>query len=122
MDDIEAHFDDYSGHQFEANVEPNIEPNYDHVGDHENVVESIQRQTEGKHVQGDHPRGSASDMPGTSVVPKNLKLSTFDNPLTWVIPRSKAYSFGQVNNTMRSREPNTMIYKSQFFHTKKKVI
>ncbi|KAK3212059.1 hypothetical protein Dsin_016765 [Dipteronia sinensis] len=95
--DVEPHFKDYFGCQYEANVqpnvEPNIEPNYDHAGD--------------------CPHGSAPDMSGSSHVPENVSLSASDNHSTWVIPGFSAYSFGQVNNTMRSREPNTLIYKEQ---------
>ncbi|KAK3188273.1 hypothetical protein Dsin_027834 [Dipteronia sinensis] len=74
-------------------------------------VSLIKRRCGGRHVQGALPRGSAPDMSGTSDVPKNLNLLASDNPSTWVIPGSEAYSFGQVNNTMGSHEPNTMIYK-----------
>ncbi|KAK3218433.1 hypothetical protein Dsin_012403 [Dipteronia sinensis] len=100
--DVEPHFEDYFGCQYEVNVQqnvrPNIEPNYDHIGD--------------------RPRCSALNMSGTSYVLKNVNLLTSDNQSTWVIPGSSAYSFGQVNNTMRSREPNTLIHKVNFFPKK----
>ena len=120
--DVEPHFDDYFGYQFEANIESNIQPNYNHVGDRENVVEEpVQRQTKGRHVQGDHPCCNAADMVGTSDVPKNRNISASDNQSTWVIPGSETYSFGQVNNTMGSHEPNTIIYKGQYFPQKKMI-
>ncbi|KAK3212387.1 hypothetical protein Dsin_017093 [Dipteronia sinensis] len=87
------------GCQYESNVQPNVELNYDHVGD--------------------RPRGSAPDMSGTSHVLKYVNLSASDNQSTWVIPGSSVYSFGQVNNTMRSCEPNRLIYKGQYFPKKK---
>ncbi|KAK3221797.1 hypothetical protein Dsin_008822 [Dipteronia sinensis] len=73
----------------------------------------------GRHVQGDRPRGSSLEVLGTSDVPENVNLSASDNSTTWVIPVSYSYLFGEVNNTMGSREPNTMIYKGQYFLRKK---
>ncbi|KAK3231285.1 hypothetical protein Dsin_003166 [Dipteronia sinensis] len=87
----------------ESQVDDYLEPNYDHVRD------------QGRRAHGDHPCGRYA---GDMQCPKNVNLLASDTQSTWVIPGSEAYTFGQVNNTMRSCEPNTSIYKGQFFQKK----
>ena len=88
--DVEHHFDHYFGCQFEANIEPNIESNHDYIDYREYVVEEpIQRQTEGRCVQGDRPHCSAADMARISDVPENLTIIGSDNQSTWLFPDPK---------------------------------
>ncbi|KAK0593645.1 hypothetical protein LWI29_030602 [Acer saccharum] len=75
-------------------------------------------QTCGRRVQG--VSGTAPDMPGTSEVRYNVTTSDSVNAITWVISGADSYSFGTGRiSTLAAPEPTTMIYKGQFFRSKK---
>ncbi|KAK0581800.1 hypothetical protein LWI29_018167 [Acer saccharum] len=91
------------------------------VDDFQNVdekpePEEIQRR--GRRVQ--RVSYTATDMPGTSEVRCNVTPSDSDNATTWVIPGADSYSFGVgTSSILAVQEPRTMIYKGQFFSSKK---
>ncbi|KAK3221391.1 hypothetical protein Dsin_008416 [Dipteronia sinensis] len=59
-------------------------------------------------------------MPSTSEVRHNVSADDSDNTTTWVIPGADSYSFGiGRTRTLVAEEPTSMIYKGQFFPTKK---
>ncbi|KAK3222023.1 hypothetical protein Dsin_009048 [Dipteronia sinensis] len=59
-------------------------------------------------------------MPGTSEVRHNVSADDSDNATAWVIPGADSYSFGTARtSTLVSEETRIMIYKGQFFPTKK---
>ncbi|KAK0573057.1 hypothetical protein LWI29_002395 [Acer saccharum] len=101
------------------NDEVDNEANNQQVDDLQNVDEEpAQMQTHGRRVQGGS--GTAPDMPGTSEVRYNVTTSDSVNATTWVIPGAESYSFGTGrSNTLAAPEPTTMIYKGQFFPSKK---
>ncbi|KAK0574758.1 hypothetical protein LWI29_028575 [Acer saccharum] len=75
-------------------------------------------QTHGRRVEG--VSGTASDMLRTSEVRYNVTASESVNATTWVIPGADSYSFGTgKSSTLAAPEPRTMIYKGQFFPSKK---
>ncbi|KAK3221577.1 hypothetical protein Dsin_008602 [Dipteronia sinensis] len=111
----------------EQNTEPNLrsnlevdnEANIDLVDHIENSdKESTQIQRRGRRVQGVSCTGA--DMASTSEVRHNVSTDDSDNTTTWVIPGADSYSFGiGRNRTLVAEEPTSMIYKGQFFPTKK---
>ncbi|KAK3194252.1 hypothetical protein Dsin_025562 [Dipteronia sinensis] len=132
---VEPQFDDVFGCRIEMyndiynelNTEPNVRPNeevdneanilpVDHV---ENIdKEPAQIQRRGRHIQG--VSYTAGDMPGTSEVCHNVSADDSDNATMWVIPGADSYSFGTGrSNTLVAEETIIMIYKGQFFPTKK---
>ncbi|KAI9192247.1 hypothetical protein LWI28_019996 [Acer negundo] len=98
----------------EVDNEANNEQVNDRVDDLQNVDEDpAQIETRGKHVQG--VSCTPLDMPGPSEVRYNVTVSA-----TWVIPGADSYSFGiDTTSTLATPEPRTMIYKGQFFSSKK---
>ncbi|KAK3212357.1 hypothetical protein Dsin_017063 [Dipteronia sinensis] len=88
----------------------------DHV---ENTDEDhVQIQRRGRRVEGVSCTGA--DIPGTSEVRHNVSADDSDNTTTWVIPGANSYSFGiGRSTTLVAEEPISMIYKGQFFPTKK---
>ncbi|KAK3212691.1 hypothetical protein Dsin_017397 [Dipteronia sinensis] len=111
----------------EENTEPNLGPyqevdnevNIDLVDHVENTDEDhVQIQRRGRRVEGVSCTGA--DRPGTSEVRHNVSSYNFDNTTTWVIPGADSYSFGiGRSTTLVAEEPTSMIYKGQFFPTKK---
>ncbi|KAK3229997.1 hypothetical protein Dsin_001878 [Dipteronia sinensis] len=111
----------------QMNTEPNVGPNEEvdneaniHRVDHiENTdKEPAQIERRGRRVQG--VSYTAGDMPGTSEVHHNVSADDSDNATTWVIPGVDSYSFviGR-SSTLVAEETRIMIYKGQFFLTKK---
>ncbi|KAI9185427.1 hypothetical protein LWI28_007152 [Acer negundo] len=98
----------------EVDNEANNEQVNDRVDDLQNVDEDpAQIETRGRHVQG--VSCTPLDMPGPSEVRYNVTASA-----TWVIPGADSYSFGiDTTSTLATPEPRTMIYKGQFFPSKK---
>ena len=105
------------GDVFSCGIQMNDERYNKHVDDLQNVDEEpAEIQTRGRHVQG----VNSPDMPGTSDVRHNVTTFDSDNTTTWVIPGADSYSFGVgASSTLAAQEPRTMIYKGQFFPTKK---
>ncbi|KAK4844766.1 hypothetical protein QYF36_024189 [Acer negundo] len=103
----------------DLNHEVDNEANNEHVDDLENVnAEPTQIQTRRRRVQG--VSCTALDMPRTSEVRHNVTTSDSDNATTWVIPGADSYSFGiGRSSTLAAQEPTSMIYKVQFFPSKK---
>ncbi|KAK3220212.1 hypothetical protein Dsin_014182 [Dipteronia sinensis] len=59
-------------------------------------------------------------MSGTSEVRHNVSADDSDNATMWVIPGADSYSFGiGRSSTLVAEENTSMIYKGQFFPTKK---
>ncbi|KAK4840612.1 hypothetical protein QYF36_013744 [Acer negundo] len=89
------------------------------VDDLENVDEEpTQIQTQGRHVQG--VNCTVPNMTGTFEVRHNITVSDSDNTITWVIPGADSYLFGiGRSSTLATQEPTSMIYKGQFFPSKK---
>ncbi|KAK0578664.1 hypothetical protein LWI29_014015 [Acer saccharum] len=128
-DIVEPQFGDMVGCRIEQYNEQYNHPNHDvdnetnneQVDDFQNVdeepePEEIQRR--GRRVQ--RVSCTATDMPGTSEVRCNVTPSDFDNVTTWVIPGADSYSFGVgTSSILAVQEPRTMIYKGQFFPSKK---
>ena len=79
--------------QFDCQLEQPLDDRYD-TGDGPE-----QHHTSGRRVEGEF-------------------ISSSNNTITWVIPGSESFSFGDMS-TMGPRTPNTMIYKGQFFPRKK---
>ncbi|KAK3226034.1 hypothetical protein Dsin_005896 [Dipteronia sinensis] len=117
----------YNDQYNEQNTEPNFRPNQevdneanidlvDHV---ENTDEEpVQIQRRGRRVQGVSCIGE--DMPGTSEVRHNVSADDSNNTTMWVIPGADSYWFGiGRSRTLIAEEPTSMIYKCQFFLTKK---
>ncbi|KAI9156705.1 hypothetical protein LWI28_010860 [Acer negundo] len=113
----------YNEHYNEQNNYPNHDVdndvNNEQVDNMQNVDEEPEQiQPHGRRVQG--VSYTAPDMAGTSEVRYNITASDSDNVTTWVIPGADAYSFGTcTSNTFAAQEPRTMIYKGQFFPSKK---
>ncbi|KAK3228405.1 hypothetical protein Dsin_000286 [Dipteronia sinensis] len=111
----------------EQNTEPNLgqnqkvdnEANIDLVDHVENTDEDhIQIQRCRRCVEGVSCTGA--DMPSTSKVRHNVYADDSDNTTTWVIPGADSYLFGiGRSTTLVAEEPTSMIYKGQFFPTKK---
>ena len=101
------------------NHEVDNEANNEQVHDLQNIDEEpAQIETRGRRVQG--VSCTAPDMPGSSEVRNNVTTSDFANTPTWVIPGANSYSFGiGRSSTLAAPEPRTMIYKGQFFPSKK---
>ncbi|KAK3230341.1 hypothetical protein Dsin_002222 [Dipteronia sinensis] len=111
----------------EQNTEPNLGPNQkvdneanidqiDHVENSDE--ERVQIQRRGRRVQGVNCTGA--DMSGTFEVRHNISADDSDNTTTWGIPGADSYSFGiGRSRTLVAEEPTRMIYKGQFFLTKK---
>ncbi|KAK0602476.1 hypothetical protein LWI29_033791 [Acer saccharum] len=116
---IEQYNAQYDAQYDALNNEVDNEANNQQVDDLQNVDEEpAQMQTRGRRVQGGS--GTAPDMPGTSEVRYNVTTSDSVNAITWVIPGADSYSFGTGrSNTLAAPEPTTMIYKGQFFPSKK---
>ncbi|KAK4849449.1 hypothetical protein QYF36_024944 [Acer negundo] len=100
----------------EVDNEANNEQVNDRVDDLQNVDEDpAQIETRGRHVQG--VSCTPLDMSGPSEVRYNVTASA-----TWVIPGADSYSFGiDTTSTLAMPEPRTMIYKGQFFPSKKEL-
>ncbi|KAI9199956.1 hypothetical protein LWI28_000826 [Acer negundo] len=124
---VEPQFGDVFGCRIEQYNEMNNYPNHEvdneanneQVDDLENVDEErTQIQTQGRHVQ--VVSCIVPNMPGTSEVRHNITVSDSDNMITWVIPGADSYSFGiGRSSTLATQEPTCMIYKGQFFPSKK---
>jgi hypothetical protein len=122
-------YDAQHNEQYDAQYnQQNNYPNYEHVDneannehghDQQNVDEEpAQMQTSSRRVQG--VSCNAADMPGPSEVRCNVTSSDSVNPRTWVIPGADSYSFGiGTSGTLAAQEPRTLIYKGQFFPSKK---
>ena len=100
------------------NHDAEYETNNEHVDDFQNLdeeadPEEIQRR--GRRVH--RVSCTATDIPGTSEVRCNVTQPDSDNATTWVIPGADSYSFGV--GTSNNLEPRTMIYKGQYFPSKK---
>ncbi|KAI9162398.1 hypothetical protein LWI28_026911 [Acer negundo] len=123
VDVFGCRIEQYNEHYNEQNNHPNHDvgndANNEQVDDMQNVdKEPEQIQPHGRRVQG--VSYTAPDMAGTSEVRYNITASDSDNVTTWVIPGADAYSFGTcTSNTFAAQEPRTMIYKGQFFPSKK---
>ncbi|KAK0599158.1 hypothetical protein LWI29_002843 [Acer saccharum] len=110
----EQNNDNYPNHEVDN------EANNEHVDDLQNADEEhAHKQTHGRRVEG--ISGTAPpDMPGTSEVRYNVTTSDSVNATTWVIPGANSYSFDTGrSSTLEAQEPRTMIYKGQFFPSKK---
>ncbi|KAK3229612.1 hypothetical protein Dsin_001493 [Dipteronia sinensis] len=121
----EPQFDDVFGYRFEMNdgqynemyneenTEPNLGPNQENTDEDHVQIQRCGRRAEGVSYTG-------ADMPGTSEVRHNVSADDYDNTTTWVIPGAYSYSFriGR-STTLVAEEPTSMIYKGQFFPTKK---
>ncbi|KAI9201176.1 hypothetical protein LWI28_019594 [Acer negundo] len=124
---VEPQFGDVFGYRIEqynelnnyANHEVDNEANNEQVDDLENVdEESTQIQTQGRHVQG--VSCTVPNMPETSEVRHNITVSNSNNTITRVIPGAYSYLFGiSRSSTLTTQEPTNMIYKGQFFPSKK---
>ncbi|KAK2648734.1 hypothetical protein Ddye_016223 [Dipteronia dyeriana] len=63
---------------------------------------------------------NAPDIAGTSEVRANVTPDDSNNVITWVIPEAESYSFGMGGSrNLVEHESTSMIYKGQFFPTKK---
>ncbi|KAK0608087.1 hypothetical protein LWI29_025360 [Acer saccharum] len=111
--------DEYDAQYDAPNNEVDNEANNEQVDDLQNMDEEpAQMQTCGRRVQG--VSGTAPDMPWTSEVRYNVTTSDSVNATTWVIPGADSYSFGTGrSSTLAAPESTTMIYKGQFFPSKK---
>ncbi|KAI9195630.1 hypothetical protein LWI28_016769 [Acer negundo] len=98
----------------EVDNEANNEQVNDRVDDLQNMDEDpAQIETRGRHVQG--VSCTLLDMPGPSEVRYNVTASA-----ALVIPGADSYSFDiDTTSTLATIEPRTMIYKGQFFSSKK---
>ncbi|KAK2641105.1 hypothetical protein Ddye_022868 [Dipteronia dyeriana] len=101
----------------EVDNEANIDP-VDHVKNTEEEEEPMQMERRGRLVH--RFCYSALYMAGTSEVRPNVTPYDSDNATTWVILRADSYSFGMGGSrNLVEEEPTCMIYKGQFFPTKK---
>src|SRR5579862_7438701 len=103
------------------NHDVEYETNNEQVDDFQNLDEEAEPeeiQRRGRRVQ--KVSCTATDMLGTSEVRCNVTQSDSDNATTWVIPGADSYSFGVgTSSNLAAQEPRTMIYKGQFFLSKK---
>ncbi|KAK3221863.1 hypothetical protein Dsin_008888 [Dipteronia sinensis] len=96
----------------EVDNEANIDL-VDHVENSDEEPVQIQRPIQGVSCTG-------ADMPGTSEVRHNVSANDSYNTTTWVITKADSYSFViGISRTLVAEEPTSMIYKGQFFPTKK---
>ncbi|KAK3219033.1 hypothetical protein Dsin_013003 [Dipteronia sinensis] len=78
----------HTGPHFDHDLEPQLDDRFD-IG-----YGPEQHDASGRRVEGEH------------------NISSSNNQITWVIPGSESFSFGDMS-TMGSSTPNTMIYKGQ---------
>ncbi|KAK2640291.1 hypothetical protein Ddye_028086 [Dipteronia dyeriana] len=93
-----------------------IQNQVDNVGNNEDNEELVQMERPARRLQ--RFSSNAPDIAGTSEVHANVTPDDSDNALMWVIPGAKSYSFG-IGGSRNLDEPTCMIYKGQFFPTKK---
>ncbi|KAK2642063.1 hypothetical protein Ddye_023826 [Dipteronia dyeriana] len=113
----------------EQNTTPNVGPIHevdnecnfnlvDNIENNEDDEEPVQMETCVRCVH--IFSSSAPDITGTSEVQANVTPDDSDNATTWVIPGVESYSFGMGGSrNLVEDEPTSMIYKGQFFPTKK---
>ncbi|KAK2645220.1 hypothetical protein Ddye_020415 [Dipteronia dyeriana] len=90
----------------------------DNVANNEKDKEPFQMERRARRV---HRCSSiAIDIVGTSKVRPIVTSADSEKAITWVIPGAESYAFGMVGSrNLVEDEPTSMIYKRQFFPTKK---
>ncbi|KAK2642469.1 hypothetical protein Ddye_024232 [Dipteronia dyeriana] len=100
--------------------EPNLHPVYN-VANNEEDEELFEMERCVRRVRHVHRCSSTTvHIVGTSEVQSAVTPADSDNARTWVIPEAESYSFGMGGSrNLVEDEPTSMIYKGQFFPTKK---
>ncbi|KAK2646213.1 hypothetical protein Ddye_021408 [Dipteronia dyeriana] len=97
--------------------EPNFHPVHNVVNNEEDE-EPFERESRARRVH--RCSSTAVHIAGTSEVRPDVTPSDSENARTWVIPGAESYSFGMDGSrNLVEDEPTRMIYKGQFFPTKK---
>ncbi|KAK2639061.1 hypothetical protein Ddye_026856 [Dipteronia dyeriana] len=97
--------------------EPNLHPIHN-VANNEEDEEPFEMKRRTRHVH--RCSSTAVDIAGTSEVQPDVTPADSENARTWVIPGAESYSFGiGGSRNLVEDEPTSMIYKCQFFPTKK---